>query len=55
MKATGPFVVWKIAGLYSQWVIIEGLDELGGHSIRARACTVDASHLAPFDEPYIEQ
>ena len=50
----GPFVIWKVAKVYGQWVIIEDLDGLGGPSRKAQVHTVHASHLAPFDEPYVE-
>ena len=54
MKAMGPFVIQKVAGLYGQWVIIEDLDGLGGYSRWASAHTIHASHLMLFDELYIE-
>ena len=53
-KAMGPFFVQKVAKLYGQQVIIEDQDFLSGCIRQAWAHTIHASHLAPFDEPYIE-
>ena len=50
----GPFVVCKVAGLYGQRVTIEDLDGPSGKGMWACLHVVHASHLAPFDEPYIE-
>ena len=50
----GPFVVCKVARLYGQRVTIEDPDGPSGKGMRARPCVVHASHLAPFDEPYVE-
>ena len=31
-KAMGAFVIWKVTGLYGQWVTIEDLDRPSGYS-----------------------
>ena len=43
-----------MAGLYGQRVTIEDPDGPSGKGIQARPRVVHASHLAPFDEPYVE-
>ena len=50
----GPFVVYKVARLYGQQVTIEYPDGASGKGMWACPHVVYASHLAPFDEPYIE-
>ena len=50
----GPFVVHKVAGLYGQRVTIEDPDGPSGKGMRACPHVVHASHLAPFDEPYVK-
>ena len=50
----GPFVVCKVAGLYSQRVTIEDPDGPNGKGMRAHPHVVQASHLAPFDTPYVK-
>ena len=52
VKAMGPFVVQKVARLYSQRVTIEDPDGLSGKGMQACLHVVHASHLALFDEPY---
>ena len=54
IKAAGPFVVRKVARLYGQRVTIEDPDVPSGKGMQARPRVVHESHLAPFDEPYIE-
>ena len=49
----GPFVVCKVAGLYSQRVIIENPDGSSGKGMRACPRVVHASHLDAFDMPYV--
>ena len=50
----GPFVVCKVARLYGQRVTIEDPDGPSGKGMRPCLHVVHASHLAPFDELYIE-
>ena len=50
----GPFIVHKVAGLYGQPVRIEDPDGPSGKEMQAYPHVVHASHLAPFDEPYVE-
>ena len=50
----GPFIVHKVAGLYSQQVTIEDPDGPSGNGMQACPRIVHASHLDPFDTPYVE-
>ena len=50
----GLFVICKVAGLYGQRVTVEDPDELSGQGTRVKPYVVHASHLAPYDEPYVE-
>ena len=43
-----------MAGLYGQRATIEDPDGPSGKGMRAHLPVVHASHLAPFDEPYVE-
>ena len=49
-----PFIVQKVARLYGLRVTIEDPDKTSGHSRQVWAHTIHTSHLAPFDEPYVE-
>ena len=42
----------EVAGFYGQRVTIEGLDSPNGQGKRVWLCTIHASHLALFNEPY---
>ena len=50
----GPFIAYKVAGLYGQRVTIEDLDRPSGKGMWACLHVVQAIHLVPFDAPYIE-
>ena len=47
-RALGPFRVKRVAGAYRQRITIEPVDG------RGRPTTIHASHLIPFEEPYVE-
>ena len=50
----GPFIVCKVAGIYDQRVTIEDPDGPSRKGMRACPHVVHASHLAPFDMPYVK-
>ena len=47
-RALGPYRVRRVTGAYRQRVTIEPVEG------RGRPTTVHASHLIPFEEPYVE-
>ena len=47
-RAAGPYRVRRVTGAYRQRVTIEPVDERGRPSI------IHASHLVPYEQPYIE-
>ena len=53
-KATGPFVIHKVARLYIQCMIIEEPDGPRGQERQLQAHTIYAINLALFDNPYVE-
>ena len=53
-RTTGPFRVRNVSGTYRQRVTLDPLVGEDGAPRRRRRLIVHASHLVPFDKPYVE-